>query len=102
MHLDQGIAIAQRLADALAYHQKALALVQTLNQREQAEETAKNRHGMGKLYALLGRFANAQAELESYLAWCRAEEQPAAVGYTLVDLAARVYLPQGQWVQAAA
>lgn len=99
IHLEHGIPAAQRLADALAYHQKALALAQAL---DRPEEVAKNRHGLGKVYGLLGRYAEAQAELEAYLAWCRAQELPAAVGYTLTDLASRVHLPQRQWTKAAA
>lgn len=98
-HLDQGVDKIQRLNDALFYHQKALALAQSIGD---SSEVAKNRHGLGKIYSLLGNYERSQHEFLAYLAWCDAEQNSHARSYTLIDMAAHIYLPQGQWLQAKA
>jgi CHAT domain-containing protein/tetratricopeptide (TPR) repeat protein len=101
----------QRLRDALVCHQQAAdllaAYMATVDDRQRAEicaevddETAKAWHGRAKVYAQQGQFAAAEDAFRRYLA--ATEGNLHVRGYTLTDLAARVYLPQNQVAQAAA
>ena len=96
--IEQEASDPSRIEEAIFYHRQAIKLAQA---NEDAWEEAKNRHGLAKAYALMGRYEKAVDEFQAYLDACVEENNRNARGYTLVDLAARVYMPQEQWTEAA-
>jgi len=88
---------AERLDEALAHHQRAMDLATAAGNEQ---ETAKNAHGLGKVYGLQQRFAEAEAAFGEYLEY--AQDNAAVRGYTLTDLAKYVYLPQQRYAAAEA
>ena len=96
--VERGESASHRLQEAISCHQAALALAKAV---DEDWEVAKNWHGLGKAYSLLGQYSDALAAFQKYLSLSQAQENLHVRGYTLVDMAALVYLPQGQWTEAA-
>ena len=88
----------ERLNEALRYHECASELAAAHGEKG-SREVAKAWHGRGKVYAQQGRYDDAEHAFHSFLD--AEDDNLHARGYTLTDLAARVYLPQ-QRVSAAA
>ena len=97
--VEQGVGDHQRLDEAIAYHRMAQKLAVSA---EDEREVAKNWHGLGKAYSLLGRYDEALDAFERYLAACEMPDDAHTRGYTLDDMAALVYLPLGRYAEAQA
>jgi CHAT domain-containing protein len=97
--VEQGYSPATRLQQALSHHQTALALAQALDKPWQV---AKNWHGLGIAYSLMGQYPLALDALQKYLDLCQALDAPYTQSLALYDLAARAYMPLERWAEAAA
>ncbi len=97
--VEQGASPPERLNEALACHQAALALAQEANDQT---EFARIWHGLGMVYGLMGQYSLAQAAFQKNLDLWGALDGTWNQGISLSDLAALVYQPQGQLAEAEA
>lgn len=89
----------ERLQEAAAYHQQALALVE---KAAEEVEIAKNHRGLGVVYALMGEYRRARSEFEQHIAICEQLDDDASRARGLSELAAYVLQPQQEWAAAHA
>ncbi|MFN8496035.1 MAG: CHAT domain-containing tetratricopeptide repeat protein [Caldilineaceae bacterium] len=99
--VEQGLSSQQCLQKALDHHTTALKLLETLDETTDTQaEIAKNRHGMGKAYALQQAYPQAEAAFAHSFAFYAAEAAAHDRAVVLSDQAALVSQPQGQWLKA--
>lgn len=99
--VEQGFAEEPALAQALAYHQRALTLLEQIdNTPAIQEEITKNWHGIGRAYAFQQAYAQATAAFTRMLALCHSDENAYNRAVGLSDWAALVLQPQAQLADA--
>ena len=105
--VEQGTARPERLPEAVRSHQDALAILNRLpadapNAWEAAFETARNWHGLGIAYGLMGEHAEALEALSTHVRLCEELDDPGEQAIGLSDLAILAYAPLGQRAAAYA
>ncbi|MBV7333442.1 tetratricopeptide repeat protein [Chloroflexi bacterium TSY] len=96
--VEQGVCTPDRLQESLSCHETALELLQEMNE---PWEVARNWHGIGRAYGLMGQYALAQNAFQTDLALSQAQNDRYAQSISLSDLAVLVYEPQKQLDEAA-
>lgn len=99
--VEHGSARPERLPEAVESHRAGLAILDRLpkdapNSWEVEFETARNWHGLGIAYGLLGEHAQALDALETHVRLCEELDDPGERAIGLSDLAALAYAPLGQ------
>ncbi len=105
--VEQGAARPERLPEAVLSHRAALAILDRQpkdapNAWEAAFETARNWHGLGIAYGLMGEHAAALEALETHVRLCEELEDPGEQAIGLSDLAVLAHAPLGQRAAAYA
>lgn len=99
--VEQGSARSERLPEAVESHRAGLAILDRLpvdapNAWEVAFETARNWHGLGIAYGLMGEHSEALEALLAHVRLCEELDDPGERAIGLSDLAALAYAPLGQ------
>ena len=105
--MEQGTACPERLPEAVRSHQDALAILDRLpadapNAWEAAFETARNWHGLGIAYGLMGEHTKALEALSTHVRLCEELDDPGEQAIGLSDLAILAHAPLGQRAAAYA
>jgi CHAT domain-containing protein/tetratricopeptide (TPR) repeat protein len=104
--VEQGAAPWERLQDAVDAHEAALGLLAQVtdeNVQEEVEwERARNWHGKGVAYGLIGEHMKALNALHNHISLCEQLDDPGDRAIGLSDLAALALEPLGELAAAAA
>lgn len=97
--VEQGRSDPMRLKEVICHHQAALAWAQ---EADAPWQIAKNWHGLGVAYGLMGDHVSALDAFQKDMALCQELDDPCDNAIALSNIAALVYQPQAQWSKAAA
>ena len=105
--VEQGLVQSHRLAQAVKSHQTALEILSRLppdapNAWEVTFETARNWHGLGMAFGLMGEHAQALEALQTHVGLCEALDDLGDQAIGLADVAVLAYAPLGRQEEAYA